>query len=161
MGISDFARWPTSRLYRSCYKNKYLSGLRQASNNGGFMGIFHQTSLKLTLVNRPMQEQIRDRRRVMTKTEASEQLAADTKALVRDAEELLKATAGEAGEKFKEVRHRLSKALESIKTTSAYLQDKTIQTAKAADETIREHPYESIGVAFGVGALIGFLVGRR
>jgi ElaB/YqjD/DUF883 family membrane-anchored ribosome-binding protein len=97
----------------------------------------------------------------MTKTEATEQLAADTKALVRDAEELLKATAGEAGDKLKEVRHRLSKALDSVKAGSAYLQEKTVETAKAADQTIREHPYESIGIAFGVGILIGFLVGRR
>jgi ElaB/YqjD/DUF883 family membrane-anchored ribosome-binding protein len=97
----------------------------------------------------------------MTKTEATEQLAADTKALVRDVEELLKATAGEAGDKLKEVRQRLAKALESVKATSEYIQDKTVETAKAADQTIREHPYESIGIAFGVGILIGFLVGRR
>ena len=97
----------------------------------------------------------------MTTTEANERLAADFKLLMRDAEELLKATTGEAGEKIKEVRARLAKALESAKTTSTYLQDKTVETAKAADQTIREHPYESIGVAFGVGLLIGFLVARR
>ena len=97
----------------------------------------------------------------MTTSEANERLAADFKLLMRDAEELLKATAGEAGEKIKEVRARLAKALESAKTTSTYLQDKTVETAKAADQTIREHPYESIGVAFGVGLLIGFLVARR
>lgn len=97
----------------------------------------------------------------MTTNEANKRLAADFKLLVHDAEELLKATAGEAGEKVKEVRARLAKALESAKATTEYLQDKTVQTAKAADETIREHPYESIGVAFGVGLLIGFLVGRR
>jgi ElaB/YqjD/DUF883 family membrane-anchored ribosome-binding protein len=97
----------------------------------------------------------------MTKTAANEQLADAAKALVRDVEELLKATAGEAGEKLQEVRQRLVKALESVKATSAYIQDKTVETAKAADETIREHPYESIGVAFGVGILIGFLIGRR
>ena len=97
----------------------------------------------------------------MTTSEANERLAADIKLLARDAEELLKATAGDASEKIKEVRGRLAKALESAKTTTAYLQDKTVETAKAADQTIREHPYESIGIAFGVGALIGFLVGRR
>jgi len=97
----------------------------------------------------------------MTTSEANERLAADFKLLMRDAEELLKATTGEAGEKIKEVRARLAKALESAKTTSTYLQDKTVETAKAADQTIREHPYESIGVAFGVGLLIGFLVARR
>lgn len=97
----------------------------------------------------------------MTTSEANEHLAADFKLLVRDAEELLKATAGDAGEKIKEIRNRLAKALESAKTTSDYLQDKTAQTARATDQAIREHPYESIGIAFGVGLLVGVLVGRR
>ena len=34
-------------------------------------------------------------------------------------------------------------------------------TAKKTDEAIRSHPYESIGIAFGVGVLIGVLIGRR
>ena len=97
----------------------------------------------------------------MTTTEANERLAADIKLLARDAEELLRASAGEAGEKIKEVRGRLSKALESAKATCEDIQDQTVETAKAADETIREHPYESIGIAFGVGILLGLLVGRR
>lgn len=97
----------------------------------------------------------------MTTTEANERLATDIKLLARDAEELLRATAGEAGEKIKEVRERLSKALESARSTYEDLQDQTAETAKAADQAIREHPYESIAVAFGVGALIGLLFGRR
>lgn len=97
----------------------------------------------------------------MTTTEANERLAADIKVLARDAEELLRATAGEAGEKLKEVRQRLSKALESARTTCENLQDQTAETAKAADQAIRDHPYESMGVAFGVGVLIGLLVCRR
>ena len=35
------------------------------------------------------------------------------------------------------------------------------ETAKKTDEAIRSHPYESIGIAFGVGVLIGVLIGRR
>jgi ElaB/YqjD/DUF883 family membrane-anchored ribosome-binding protein len=97
----------------------------------------------------------------MTTTEANERLAADIKHLMHDVDELLKATAGEAGEKLKEVRNRLTRAMESAKATCETFQEKTAQTAKAADQTIREHPYESIGIAFGVGLLIGFLVARR
>jgi ElaB/YqjD/DUF883 family membrane-anchored ribosome-binding protein len=51
--------------------------------------------------------------------------------------------------------------LESAKTTCNQLEEKAIAGAKVADQTIREHPYESMGVAFGVGLLIGVLVGRR
>jgi ElaB/YqjD/DUF883 family membrane-anchored ribosome-binding protein len=35
------------------------------------------------------------------------------------------------------------------------------ETAKKTDEAIRSHPYESMGIAFGVGILIGVLIGRR
>ncbi len=97
----------------------------------------------------------------MTPLEANQRLTGDLKLVMRDAEELLKATAGEAGEKVKEVRSRLAAALDSAKATCERLQDKTVQAAKATDHIIREHPYESIGIAFGVGLLVGVLVGRR
>jgi ElaB/YqjD/DUF883 family membrane-anchored ribosome-binding protein len=97
----------------------------------------------------------------MTTTEANQRLVADIKLLARDAEELLRATAGEAGEKIKEVRQRVSNALESARATCENLQDQTADALKSADETIREHPYETIGIAFGVGVILGILVGRR
>jgi ElaB/YqjD/DUF883 family membrane-anchored ribosome-binding protein len=97
----------------------------------------------------------------MTSQEANQELASDLKQVAHDAEALLKATAGETSEKVKEVRSRLTQALESAKETCARIQDKTVQAAKATDHAIREHPYESIGIAFGVGLLIGVLVGRR
>jgi ElaB/YqjD/DUF883 family membrane-anchored ribosome-binding protein len=97
----------------------------------------------------------------MTIHEANERLAADLKLVMRDAEDLLKATAGEAGEKVKNVRARLANALESAKATCEQLHDKTVPAARTAEHAIREHPYESIGVAFGVGLLIGVLAGRR
>ena len=97
----------------------------------------------------------------MTIQQANERLASDLKAVVRDAEELLKATAGQAGEKISEVRARLATALESAKATCHRVEEKTIAAAKATDQTIREHPYQSIGIAFGVGLLLGVLVARK
>jgi ElaB/YqjD/DUF883 family membrane-anchored ribosome-binding protein len=97
----------------------------------------------------------------MTTQEANEKLTGDLKAVMRDAEDLLKATAGQAGEKASEVRARLAHALDSAKATCERLQEKTVQAAKATDRVIRDHPYESVGVAFGVGLLIGVLVARR
>ena len=97
----------------------------------------------------------------MTTHEANERLARDLKAVVRDAEDLLKATAGQAGEKVSEVRSRLAGALESAKATCHRLEEKTVAAAKATDQTIRDHPYESIGIAFGVGLLVGVLVMRK
>ena len=97
----------------------------------------------------------------MTTEQANARLASDLKAVVRDAEELMKATAGQAGEKVTELRGRLTAALESAKGTCHRLEEKTVAAAKATDRTIREHPYESIGIAFGVGLLVGVLVARK
>ena len=85
----------------------------------------------------------------------------DEDARPRDAEAVLVATAGQAGEKMGELRNRLSNVVESAKATCHRIEEKAVAGAKVADKTIREHPYESIGVAFGVGLLIGVLVGRR
>ena len=41
------------------------------------------------------------------------------------------------------------------------LEEKAAQGARATDEVIRSHPYESLGVAFGVGLLVGSLVTRK
>jgi len=96
---------------------------------------------------------------------ARERVLADLRTLARDAEDLLKATAGDVTEKAKEARHRLTAALERAKSTCEDLQEQTLASARAAakkaDTVIRDHPYESIGVSFGVGLLIGVLVSRR
>jgi len=97
----------------------------------------------------------------MTTEEANQKLTGDLKTVVRDAEDLIKATAGNASDKVAEVRQRLSVALESAKETCHRVQDKTVEAAKATDKVIRAHPYESMGVAFGIGLLIGVLVARN
>lgn len=97
----------------------------------------------------------------MTTAEANVKLVTDLKAVVGDAEELLKATAGQAGEKLTELRGRLGSALESAKGTCDRLQAATSRAASATDECIREHPYQTIGVAFGLGLLVGVLVSRK
>jgi ElaB/YqjD/DUF883 family membrane-anchored ribosome-binding protein len=85
----------------------------------------------------------------------------DLKTVVRDGEELIKATAGELGEKTRAAREKLASALAAAKETCAGLEEKAVAGAKATDKAIREHPYESIGIAFGIGFLIGILVNRR
>ena len=97
----------------------------------------------------------------MTTAANMEKLVADLKILSRDAEAVLQATAGQAGDKMSELRSRLSTALDSAKATCHRIEEKAVAGAKVADKAIREHPYESVGVAFGVGLLVGVLVGRR
>lgn len=96
---------------------------------------------------------------------ARERVMADLKALAGDAEALLRATADDVSDKAKDARARLTTAIEKAKASCADLQERSIETAKEAvkkaDDTIRAHPYESIGVAFGVGLLLGALLRRR
>lgn len=91
----------------------------------------------------------------------TERLLADLKRVVRDSEELMQATAGVAGDKASEMRERLTEALESAKRSCGRLEAKAVEGAKAADRVVRDHPYESIGIAFGVGLLIGVLVAKK
>jgi ElaB/YqjD/DUF883 family membrane-anchored ribosome-binding protein len=98
-------------------------------------------------------------------TAAREQLVTDMKAVISDAEELLKATAGAAGEKVAAVRARAEETLRSAKARLAGLEDVVLDRAKdagrAADEYVREHPWGAVGIAAVAGLLVGVLLSRR
>ena len=81
--------------------------------------------------------------------------------LAEDARALMTATADVAGEKVGEARKRLAAALEAGKEIVGRARDKAVEGAKATDQAVHEHPYQVIGIALGVGALLGYLVARR
>ena len=89
-----------------------------------------------------------------------DKLINDFKVVIHDAEALIKGTAGDLGEKAKEARQRLSVSLETARANFYKVEDKARDSARATDRCIRDHPYESMGAAFGIGLLIGVLVGR-
>ncbi len=93
--------------------------------------------------------------------ESTEKLLQDLKAVVRDGEELLKAGAKDLGERGMAARERLAAALQTARETGRKLEEQAVAGVKAAERLIRQHPYESIGIAFGVGLVIGVLVNRR
>ena len=93
--------------------------------------------------------------------ESTEKLLQDLRAVVHDGEELLKAGASELSERGMAARERLAAALEAAKETRRKLEERALAGARATDRVIREHPYESIGIAFGVGMLIGILINRK
>lgn len=86
---------------------------------------------------------------------------ADLGSLAEDARALLSATAEVAEDKVIAARERLSAALEHGREAWGTVQERAVAGAKATDKVIRTHPYQSIGIAFGVGALVGFLLTRR
>ena len=93
---------------------------------------------------------------------ARERVLADLNTLAHDTEDLLKATAQDAKDTVRAARSRAAAALERAKTLSAELQAQGVSNAKTtarnADAMIREHPYKSVGLAFGLGLLIGVLL---
>ena len=66
----------------------------------------------------------------MTSYEANQKLTSDLNLVLRDAEELLKATADAGSENMKEVRSRLALAVESAKATYDRLKEKTVKAAR-------------------------------
>ncbi len=88
-------------------------------------------------------------------------LVRDFKTVVADAESLLKATAGDLGERAKDARERLSTSLESAKGNFSDWEERAWAGARATDKCIREHPYQTIGAAFGLGLIIGLIVNSR
>src|SRR5881392_2324575 len=92
---------------------------------------------------------------------STEKLLQDLKAVVRDGEELLKAGAQDLSERGMAARERLAAALEVAKETRRKLQERAVNGARATDRIIREYPYQSIGIAFGAGMLVGLLANRR
>jgi len=89
---------------------------------------------------------------------ASDKIARDLHDLVEDGEDLLKSGASRLNEQAQE---KLTQVLDAAKATGSKLKERALQGARSTDETIREFPYQSIGVAFGIGVLIGVLVHRR
>ena len=90
-----------------------------------------------------------------------EKVKEDLRTLAHDAEDLIKATAEDMSEKAKGARARLSEAIARARVTCDQLEQRSIAAAKATDQTIREHPYESVGIAFFVGLLTGVLMTRK
>lgn len=100
-----------------------------------------------------------------TTTHSTDKLVSDLKVVVSDAEELLKLTAGQAGDKLADVRVRLTDRLavakDRIADAEAAVLEKTKKAAHATDDYVHAHPWESVGVAAGVAFLLGLLAGRR
>ena len=98
-------------------------------------------------------------------TVSKEKLVTDLKVLIGDTEELLKATAGQAGEKMTAARERIQASLavykDKLVDAEHALVEKTKEAARATDEYVHDNPWRAVGIAAGVGLIIGLLISRR
>ena len=94
-----------------------------------------------------------------------DKLVSDIKVLVSDAEELVRATAAETGDKIIELRRRMQQSVSDAKSNIVKLETAVIDSIKpaatATDQYVRAHPWEAIGASALVGLLIGLLANRR
>jgi len=92
---------------------------------------------------------------------STERLLRDLQAVVQDGEELLRAGVDQLGEKGQAAKEKLATALEMAKETRRKLEERAIEGAKATDRLVREYPYRSLGIAFGIGMIIGIFANRK
>ncbi len=96
---------------------------------------------------------------------SQEKLVSDIRAVIADAEEILKATADQTGEKIANLRVRIQDRLLGARirldAAEAALIDKTRAAARAADDYVHESPWQAVGIGVGVGFLLGIILGRR
>jgi ElaB/YqjD/DUF883 family membrane-anchored ribosome-binding protein len=101
----------------------------------------------------------------MSEAVTTDKLFEDMQAVVRDAEALLKATAAQGGEKVQEARARTEESLRQAKARLASVEDEALKRARAlageAEEYMRDNPWHAMGIAAGVGLVLGLLISRR
>src|SRR3954471_18332427 len=94
----------------------------------------------------------------------TDKLVTDLRALISDAEELLKVTANQAGEQVMALRKRIEESVKEGKETLADAEevffDTTKDAAEAASAYIQKNPWSAIGIAAGVGLVLGMLIRR-
>ena len=97
--------------------------------------------------------------------DSQQRLVSAIRSEISDAEDLLSATADQVGEKISKLRSRIEARLREARVRLAdaetLLVEKTKAAARAADDYVHESPWTAIGIAAGVGVLVGLALGRR
>jgi ElaB/YqjD/DUF883 family membrane-anchored ribosome-binding protein len=96
---------------------------------------------------------------------STDRLMKDLRNVLEDAEALLNATAGQAGERIQNARARAEEtvrvARESLSHTTEELTERAREAATETDRYVRDNPWQAVGIAAGVAFVIGLLLSRR
>lgn len=100
-----------------------------------------------------------------SRTRASESLLAGFNAVIRDAEDLLKATANYSAEGFAAARSKFQDSLSLAKLkladTQARVSDSAHHAADATQKYVVNNPWKSLAIVGSVGLIIGMLMKRH
>lgn len=101
----------------------------------------------------------------MSEQPSTAKLLETLQSVVRDAEALLQATASQTGERIDAIRGRAEETLHQARKRLGDIEEEAIQGVREATEAthdyVRKNPWQSLGIAAGVGLLIGLLLRRR
>ena len=96
---------------------------------------------------------------------SKEKLMEDLKVVVADAEDLLRATANQTGERIAAARAKAEDSLRAAKVRLAEAQASVVEkvkvVAKTTDDYVHENPWQAVGIAAAVGLVLGALISRR
>lgn len=97
-----------------------------------------------------------------TTAETPEQLIEHISRLMAEAEAMLAgpAATGQIPGRLAEIKERLEDARARLGDVYVRARKNVVAGARYTDEAIRSHPYESLGIALGVGVLLGMLIRR-
>lgn len=94
-----------------------------------------------------------------------DKLVADLKVVISDAEEILRATASQTGDKVVELRTRIQDRLAAARARLTDIEQAVVAkakaTAKATDQYVHENPWKAVGIAAAIGFTLGVLISRR
>lgn len=94
-----------------------------------------------------------------------DQLIDDLTTVIRDAENLLRATAAQTGDRVEEIRAKAEESVRQAKARLDGIEEEALKHARVlageADEFVRGNPWQAIGIAAGVGLVLGLLMTRR
>jgi ElaB/YqjD/DUF883 family membrane-anchored ribosome-binding protein len=97
--------------------------------------------------------------------EGKEQLMANLRRVIADAEELLAATADDGSGRLADLRERvkdnLRVARNKLADADAIVRARARRAAEMTDDYVHDNPWSSIGAAAALGLLVGVLIGRR
>lgn len=101
----------------------------------------------------------------MAERVSAAQLIDDLTTVIRDAESLLRATASQTGDRIEEIRARAEQSVRQAKERLASIEDEALAHARElageADQYVRGNPWQAVGIAAGIGLVLGLLMSRR
>ncbi|MFK0380024.1 YqjD family protein [Pandoraea sp. NPDC090278] len=94
-----------------------------------------------------------------------EKFMTDIKSVLADAEDLLKQAANTTGERASELSDKaltlLKQAKEKASDVQVVVVEKSKMAARATDDYVHDHPWQAVGIAAGIGVVIGLLLNRK